>query len=105
MGKQHSHTDISPEHLLGWLAANLKFHRAALDLAQERLALEAGVDRTMVSKIERGLARNPGIETILRLANRLQVQPHELLRPRDPMPEGPLVRPGRKAGSGKGLGR
>ena len=40
--------------------------------AQERLALDAGVDRTVVSKIERAVT-NPSIEVLLKLANQLDV--------------------------------
>ncbi len=49
-------------------------------MAQERLALDAGVDRTVVSKIEREVG-NPGIETLLKLANQLNVSIVELLAP------------------------
>lgn len=52
------------------LAHNLKRHRKRIGLAQERLALEAGIDRTMLSKIERQIA-NPSVETLLKLSNRL----------------------------------
>lgn len=48
------------------------------DLAQETLALEADVDRTMVSKIERGVT-NPSIATLLKLANRLEIRLSDLL--------------------------
>ena len=41
------------------LAENIKVCRLELGLAQERLALEAGVDRTLVSKIERQIATHP----------------------------------------------
>ena len=56
------------EDLRDDLAANLKAIRKAKGLAQERLALDAGVDRTVVSKIERGVT-NPSLEILLRLAN------------------------------------
>ena len=60
------------------LAYNLKRIRAEKGLAQERLALEAGVDRTVVSKIERAVT-NPSLEILLRLANRLDVELADLL--------------------------
>jgi transcriptional regulator with XRE-family HTH domain len=50
------------------LALNLKTIRRANGLAQERLALDAGVDRAVVSKIELGVT-NPSLEILLRLAN------------------------------------
>ena len=60
------------------IAVNLKNIRKSQNIAQERLALEAGVDRTFVSKIERGIG-NPSLEVLLRLANRLGVSVSDLL--------------------------
>lgn len=54
------------------LSANIIRLRKAKGLAQERLGLEAGVDRTVVSKIERQLA-NPSLEVLVRLAMTLEV--------------------------------
>ena len=68
------------EELRADLASNLKAIRKAKGLAQERLALDAGVDRTVVSKIERGVT-NPSLEILLRLANHLNVQVGQLLIP------------------------
>ena len=62
------------------LASNLRRLRAATGVSQERLALEAGVDRTMLSKIERQIS-NPSIETLLKLANRLAVDIMDLVSP------------------------
>lgn len=62
------------------LATNMRRLRAARGISQERLALEAGVDRTMLSKIERRIS-NPSMETLLKLANRLGVDPVVLLEP------------------------
>lgn len=62
------------------LARNLKRIRNEKGIAQEKLALDAGVDRTVVSKIERGVG-NPGIETLLKLANQLGVSIVALLAP------------------------
>jgi len=64
------------------LALNLKSIRKAKGLAQERLALDAGVDRTVVSKIERGVT-NPSLEILLRIANHLDVHVGQLLLPPD----------------------
>jgi len=49
------------------LARNLSQLRAKKGLSQEALALDAGVDRTFVSKIERKLA-NPSLATVSALA-------------------------------------
>jgi transcriptional regulator with XRE-family HTH domain len=60
------------------LSTNLKRIRKSKSMAQERLAFEAGVDRTVVSKIERQVA-NPSLEIIVRLAVTLDVSVTELL--------------------------
>ena len=60
------------------LATNIKELRKAKGMAQERLALDAGVDRTLVSKIER-LVANPSLEIMARLANTLGVSVSKLL--------------------------
>lgn len=62
------------------LAENLKAARKGLDLSQEALALEAGIDRTYVSGIERG-RRNPSLTMIARLAEKLHTTPAALLTP------------------------
>ena len=62
------------------LALNLRTLRLAKGLAQERLALDAGVDRTVVSKIERAIT-NPSLEILLRLANQLNTSLSRLLEP------------------------
>lgn len=60
-------------------ATNLRRLRHAKGLSQEGLAHEAGVDRTYVSRLERG-ASVVGLEVIGKLANVLKVEPAELLR-------------------------
>lgn len=55
------------------LALNLRTIRLSKGIAQERLALDAGVDRTVVSKIERAVT-NPSLEVLLKLANHLDVE-------------------------------
>jgi len=73
-------TQITIDQLRSNLALNLKSIRMEKGLAQERLALEAGVDRTVVSKIERAVT-NPSLEILLRLANQLDVEVGQLLLP------------------------
>lgn len=60
------------------LSNNIKKYRKELGIAQEKLALEAGVDRTLVSKIERQIA-NPSLEIMIRLAIALNVNVSDLL--------------------------
>ena len=73
-------TQKTLDELRSNLALNLKSIRLARGLAQERLALDAGVDRTVVSKIERAVT-NPSLEILLRLANHLGVEVGHLLLP------------------------
>ena len=61
------------------LAKNIKKLRLERNLAQERLALEAGVDRTLVSKIER-LVANPSLEILVKIAVVLKVPVTILLK-------------------------
>ncbi len=69
------------------LAANVRHYRAlkvlnpAKPISQERCAWEAGIDRTMMSKIERAKT-NPSLETLLKLANYLNVSVADLLAER-----------------------
>jgi len=61
------------------LSENVRILRGLSGLSQEQLALEAGVDRTLVSKIERIIA-NPTLEVITKLAVALGVSAARLLR-------------------------
>ena len=74
----HSTTN-SLEALRAALAKNLKRLRSERGLSQERLALESNVDRTYVSKIERGIG-NPSLEVLVRLAGRLEVKVFDLFQ-------------------------
>lgn len=86
----------TPQSLREDLAVNVRYHRThktsklARPISQERCALEAGIDRTMMSKIERAKT-NPSLETLLKLANYLNVTVADLLT------EPPKVLKGRKA--------
>jgi transcriptional regulator with XRE-family HTH domain len=60
------------EEMRSALAANVRELRMQRGLSQERLALEADVDRTLVSKIERVIA-NPTLDVLARLAAALEV--------------------------------
>ena len=52
--------------------------RKRAGISQERLALDAGFDRTYVSLIERGI-QSPTIRTVVRLAGALGVTPSEIV--------------------------
>ena len=60
-------------------AANLRRLRHKRELSQEDLAHEADVNRTYMSKLEKG-ASYPGLEIIGKLAAVLEVEPAELLK-------------------------
>lgn len=53
--------------------------RERLGLSQEKLGLEAGLDRTYISGIERGV-RNPTLKVMWILADTLATTPSALLR-------------------------
>lgn len=60
------------------LADNVKSFRRRCGLSQEELAHAAGLHRTYVSGIERGI-RNPSISIVAKLAVALGVEPADLL--------------------------
>jgi len=60
----------SPQHLA--LGEAMRRRRQELDLAQETIALDAGVDRAHFSGIERG-EENPTYSTLLSIAGALDV--------------------------------
>lgn len=64
--------------LLKQLANNLREYRKAAGFSQEGLALDAGVDRTYVSQIERGVC-NPSLLVLHKLATVLRVSVVNLL--------------------------
>ncbi|MFY8184048.1 MAG: helix-turn-helix domain-containing protein [Polynucleobacter sp.] len=74
-------TQQTMEQLRSDLALNIKHLRGVQGVAQERLALDAEVDRTVVSKIERCVG-NPSLDTLLKLANRLDTTVAALLAPK-----------------------
>jgi len=66
---------VEPEVAFGRVLRNL---RKAKGLSQERLALEADVQRTYVSMLERGL-NSVSIKVLFKLAPLLGVRPAEIL--------------------------
>ena len=57
----------------------LKRHRSALNVSQEELAFRAGVDRTFISRLERGI-RQPTITTLIGLGVALGISAADLVR-------------------------
>lgn len=76
--------NTTPQQLRDALADNVRHYRALKvpppekPLSQERCAWAAGIDRTMMSKIERAKT-NPSLDTLLKLANYLNVSVADLL--------------------------
>jgi transcriptional regulator with XRE-family HTH domain len=64
------------------LALRVKSLRKKLGLSQEAMALEAGIDRTYASQIERGVS-NPSLRVICAVAEILGVEPADLLSQND----------------------
>jgi len=58
------------------VARNLKKIRVQRELSQENLAVDAGIDRTYVSRIERGL-ENPTVAVLEKLADALNAKIEE----------------------------
>ncbi|OJY63862.1 MULTISPECIES: helix-turn-helix transcriptional regulator [unclassified Rhizobium] len=78
---------------IGW---NLRRLRVAKGLSQERLAFEAGIDRSYVGRVERG-TENVTVGTLEALAKVLSVNVSELfaeINPENKKPPG--LRSGRK---------
>lgn len=67
------------------LGINVRRYRKLKGMSQEQLALDAGMERSYVSDLERG-TRNPSVRALGRLADALGVEPKQLL-------ETPIGRP------------
>ena len=57
----------------------LKKRRKEVNISQEQLALKSGLDRTFVSKLERGL-NQPSLETIFAISEYLECSASELVK-------------------------
>ncbi|MFK4385886.1 helix-turn-helix domain-containing protein [Bradyrhizobium sp. USDA 223] len=64
--------------------------------SQEELAFSAGVHRTYISQLERGL-KSPSLETIFLLAHALGVKPTELLPPYSEKPQRRRAKRGKRS--------
>ena len=65
------------------LSRAVKAARRRADLSQEALALQAGINRSYVGQIERGVG-NPSLRVIVRLADTLGLDVGDLLDPVQP---------------------
>ncbi|WP_370980469.1 helix-turn-helix domain-containing protein [Agaribacterium sp. ZY112] len=66
------------EQILEDFGAHLRSLRLAAGLSQEQLALKAGLDRTYVSGVERGL-RNLSLLNLVKIAQALELTLPELV--------------------------
>ncbi|MDR0770273.1 MAG: helix-turn-helix domain-containing protein [Burkholderiales bacterium] len=57
----------------------LQQHRSQRDISQEELAFQAGVDRTFISRLERGI-RQPTITTLISIGQALGVSAATLVQ-------------------------
>jgi transcriptional regulator with XRE-family HTH domain len=57
----------------------LQRHRLQRDISQEELAFQAGVDRTFVSRLERGI-RQPTITTLINIGQALGISAANLVQ-------------------------
>lgn len=62
------------------LAIAINTRRKALGISQEKLALEAEVDRTYISQLERQIA-NPSLSILCKIATILDCDVLDLLKP------------------------
>jgi transcriptional regulator with XRE-family HTH domain len=70
------------------VARNIRRLRVALGLSQEALAIDAGIDRSYVSRLERGL-ENPTVAVLEKLAKAVRADIAEFFarpRPGDAVP-------------------
>ena len=85
---------MDARELVAW---NLRRMRVAKGIAQEALAVDAGIDRTYVSRVERNL-ENPTVGVLERLARALNVEIVEFFAVPEPGEQPPQTLPkGRKA--------
>ncbi len=66
------------ERVFRTLGDNVRALRSALNLSQEELAFRAGLDRTYISQIERGVG-NPSVLVLIKISDTLGVEVQELL--------------------------
>ncbi|MBL0924301.1 MAG: helix-turn-helix transcriptional regulator [Sphingomonadaceae bacterium] len=77
------------------VAHNIRRLRVARNVSQERLAFDAGVDRSYLGGIERG-EQNPSVDTLEKIAAILIVEIRDFFDPIDGDENQTGLRPGRK---------
>jgi transcriptional regulator with XRE-family HTH domain len=61
------------------LGAVVQTHRKKAGLSQEELAFRAGLHRTFISQLERGL-KSPSLRTLVAVSEVLGISPDQLIR-------------------------
>lgn len=87
-----AYTLMNGRELVAW---NMRRLRVAKNISQERLANEAGVDRTYVSRLERRM-ENPSIGILDKIAEALGAHVSELLLEPTDMDEPQPLKAGRR---------
>jgi transcriptional regulator with XRE-family HTH domain len=77
------------------VARNIRRLRVAKGLSQEAFAVDARIDRTYVSRLEREL-ENPSVEVLSRIAKALHVDIRELFDPAGGARQTPALPGGRR---------
>jgi transcriptional regulator with XRE-family HTH domain len=62
------------------IAENVKHHRTLNEMSQMKLSELSGVSQAQISHIESGEKKNPGVITIKKLADALNVGVEELIK-------------------------
>jgi transcriptional regulator with XRE-family HTH domain len=81
---------MNARELVAW---NVRRLRVLRGISSERLAADAGVDRSYTSRLERGVA-NPSVDVVEKIANVLGVPMAELFAVPEPNEERPEPLPG-----------
>jgi len=61
------------------IGKRLKELRKKADWSQQKLAEKAGLSYNVITKIEQGAAKNPNIQTIIKLANAFGISLDDLI--------------------------
>jgi transcriptional regulator with XRE-family HTH domain len=67
------------EKLRSIISENIKHWRKEKDLTQDALAKKADIPYTTLAKIESGAIKNPSIQTVIKIAQGLQVSLDQLM--------------------------
>ena len=72
-------SNLKRRQLRGQLSKKLKTARIAMDLSQDALAQEAGLERKTINRIE-NLLFSPSMDTFFRICGALGVKPNDVIK-------------------------